>query len=102
MVIYGVIFVYYLIATVFPIDKIIGRIYPVFGAILLFSAIGVFIGVFALGFPLTEIWEDWNAGSVLYGTYFSENHFIRSSSSRWPAASSPDSTPPRRRSSPVR
>ena len=75
-VIYGVIFVYYLIATVFPIDKIIGRIYPVFGAILLFSAIGVFVGVFALGFPLTEIWEDWNAGSVLYGTYFSENHFI--------------------------
>ena len=29
-VIYGVIFVYYLIATVFPIDKIIGRIYPIF------------------------------------------------------------------------
>ena len=40
-VIYGVIFVYYLIATVFPIDAIIGRIYPVFGAILLFSAVGV-------------------------------------------------------------
>lgn len=28
-VIYGVIFLYYLIATVFPIDAIIGRIYPV-------------------------------------------------------------------------
>ncbi len=27
-VIYGAIFVYYLIATVFPIDKIIGKIYP--------------------------------------------------------------------------
>lgn len=75
-VIYGVIFVYYLIATIFPIDKIIGRIYPVFGAILLFSAIGVFIGIFALGFPLTEIWDSWNAGSVLYGDYFSANHFV--------------------------
>ena len=47
-VIYGVIFAYYLIATVFPIDKIIGRIYPIFGGILLFSAIGVFIGLLSL------------------------------------------------------
>ena len=39
-VIYGVIFVYYLIVTLFPIDKIIGRLCPVFGAILLFSAVG--------------------------------------------------------------
>lgn len=50
-VIYAVIFGYYLCATVFPIDKIIGRIYPVFGAILLFSAVGVFIGLFVKGFP---------------------------------------------------
>ena len=49
-VIYGVIFAYYLIATVFPIDKIIGRIYPIFGGILLFSAIGVFIGLFVKGY----------------------------------------------------
>ena len=42
---YALIFIYYLIATLFPIDKIIGRIYPVFGAILIISAIGVFIGV---------------------------------------------------------
>ncbi len=39
-VIYGVILVYYLVATLFPIDKIIGRIYPIFGAILLLSAVG--------------------------------------------------------------
>lgn len=30
LAIYGIILVYYLVATVFPIDKIIGRIYPVF------------------------------------------------------------------------
>ena len=42
-VIYGVIFAYYLIATVFPIDKIIGRIYPVFGFALLFMAVGILV-----------------------------------------------------------
>ena len=30
-IIYGIIFVYYYIATVFPIDKIIGKVYPIFG-----------------------------------------------------------------------
>jgi len=30
-----IIFIYFLIATVFPIDKIIGKIYPIFGALLL-------------------------------------------------------------------
>lgn len=75
-VIYGVIFAYYLCATVFPIDKIIGRIYPIFGAILLFSAVGVFIGLFAKGYPLLNLWDDWNGGLVAYGDYFGENHFI--------------------------
>lgn len=36
-----VIFVYYLMATMFPIDKIIGNVYPYMGAALLFMAIGV-------------------------------------------------------------
>lgn len=31
-----IIFVYYIIATLVPIDKIIGRIYPFFGALLMF------------------------------------------------------------------
>ncbi len=34
-----VIFIYFLIATVFPIDKIIGKIYPIFGALLLLMAV---------------------------------------------------------------
>mgnify|MGYP000845212586 FL=1 len=75
-VIYGMIFAYYLIATVFPIDAIIGRIYPVFGAVLLFSAIGVFIGLFVQGYPLVELWDNWNGPLVAYGDYFGENHFI--------------------------
>ena len=35
------IFVYYILATLLPINKIIGRIYPVFGVFLLFMAIAV-------------------------------------------------------------
>lgn len=31
----GVIFAYYILATLFPVDKIIGKIYPLFGALLL-------------------------------------------------------------------
>ena len=75
-VIYGVIFAYYLIATVFPIDAIIGRIYPIFGAILMFSAIGVFIGLFVKGYPLLNLWDDWNGALFAYGDYFSTGHFI--------------------------
>ncbi|MGB4439472.1 MAG: carbon starvation CstA family protein [Sedimentibacter sp.] len=44
-IVYGCIFVYYLIATLFPIDAIIGRIYPIFGAFLVLSAVGIFLGV---------------------------------------------------------
>lgn len=37
----GLIFLYYILATLLPIDKVIGRIYPVFGAALLFMAAGL-------------------------------------------------------------
>ena len=36
-----VIFIYYLLATMFPIDKLIGNIYPLFAAVLLFMAVGL-------------------------------------------------------------
>lgn len=36
-----VIFGYYILATLLPIDKLIGRLYPVFGAALLFMAVGL-------------------------------------------------------------
>jgi len=41
--------VYYILATIIPIDKLIGRIYPIFGAFLLIMAIGIFIMMFASG-----------------------------------------------------
>lgn len=50
-----VIFAYYLIATLLPIDKVIGRIYPYFGALLLFSAAGIGIGLVVTGAPIPEL-----------------------------------------------
>lgn len=40
------IFGYYILATLLPIDKFIGNIYPVFGLALLFMAVGVFVMLF--------------------------------------------------------
>lgn len=44
-----IIVVYYVLATLLPVDKIIGRIYPFFGVALLFMAVGVIAGLFATG-----------------------------------------------------
>ena len=40
-IIIAAIFVYYFLSTILPIDKIIGRFYPYFGAILLIGTVGV-------------------------------------------------------------
>lgn len=46
----GAIFAYYVAATLFPIDKIIGRIYPFFGFMLLVGTLAIFVSLmFALG-----------------------------------------------------
>jgi len=49
------IFIYYVIATLLPIDKIIGRIYPVFGFALLFMAVGLTIALFVKGYQIPEL-----------------------------------------------
>lgn len=45
-----IIFAYYFLATVMPIDVIIGRIYPIFAAILLFMAVSLPIALFTKGY----------------------------------------------------
>ena len=40
-----VIIIYYIIATVLPIDKVIGKIYPLFGAALLIMAVGITVAI---------------------------------------------------------
>ena len=50
-----VIFAYYILATILPIDKIIGKIYPIFGICLLIMAIGVSGGIIFGGYKIPEI-----------------------------------------------
>ncbi len=50
-----IIFAYYIIATIIPIDKLIGKIYPIFGVVLLIMAIGVIFGIFRGGYTIPEI-----------------------------------------------
>ncbi|USK69088.1 carbon starvation CstA family protein [Peribacillus asahii] len=54
-VIIAVIFIYYILATLLPVDKIIGRLYPYFGALLVISALGVGIGLVVTGAPIPEL-----------------------------------------------
>ncbi|MBO4672833.1 MAG: carbon starvation protein A [Bacteroidaceae bacterium] len=51
------IFIYYLLATLLPIDKLIGRVYPVFGVALLVMAVGLVYGIFANEGGMPEITE---------------------------------------------
>ncbi len=50
-----VIRIYYLLATLLPIDKRIGKIYPLFGVLLLSMAVGVIGGLIAGGYTLPEL-----------------------------------------------
>mgnify|MGYP000677631409 CR=1 FL=1 len=54
----GVIFLYYLLATLMPIDKIIGKIYPLFAFSLLFMAGALMIGLFIKWPTLPELWSN--------------------------------------------
>ena len=58
-----IIFVYYILATLVPIDKIIGRFYPYLGAVLLFMAVAIGISLIVKGangsITLTELtWDN--------------------------------------------
>jgi len=46
----AVIIVYYIIATITPINKIIGRIYPAFGILLTFTGVAIFLMLFVRGY----------------------------------------------------
>ena len=53
----GIIFAYYLIATLLPIDKLIGRIYPVFGFLLLGMAVAIVVAFFVYRPDIPELWS---------------------------------------------
>ena len=67
------IFIYYVIATLLPIDKIIGRIYPLFAIALLVMAAGLLVGLFVKMPHLPELWDlgnmdTWRQSQVDNGT----------------------------------
>lgn len=51
----GIILAYYILATLLPVDKIIGRVYPFFGALLLVMAFGVGGAMILQGYQIPEL-----------------------------------------------
>lgn len=59
----AVVLLYYFVATFVPIDKVIGKIYPIFGACLIIMAVGVCFGILTgKGNAIPEIWS--HAGNM--------------------------------------
>ena len=61
-----VIFFYYILATLLPVDKIIGKIYPLFAAALLFMAGGILVMLYVKSPDLPEMWNG-------FGTKYESN-----------------------------
>ncbi len=67
-----VIFAYYLVATILPIDKIIGKIYPLFGAVLLIMALGLLGAMLFNGAPIPEL----SAATLMNQHGSPDTHFL--------------------------
>ena len=53
-----IILIYYFIATFISVDKVIGKVYPLFGICLIIMAVGVAVGVFTNSdYVIPEIWS---------------------------------------------
>ena len=52
-----VIFIYYILATLLPVDKIIGKIYPLFAIALIFMALGILLMLYVKHPTLPELWD---------------------------------------------
>lgn len=55
-----VIFLYYMLATLLPIDKLIGKLYPIFGFALLFMAVGIMTMLYVNADAMPEMWENFS------------------------------------------
>lgn len=51
----AIILVYYILSTLLPIDKVIGKIYPIFGVALLFMAAGLFVALIFGDYTIPEL-----------------------------------------------
>ena len=54
----AIILVYYFIATMLPIDKLIGKIYPLFGAALIFMSVGLAVTLFKGDYTIPNLTLD--------------------------------------------
>lgn len=71
-----IIFVYYVVATMLPIDKIIGKIYPLFSFSLLFMAVALMAVLFVKWPALPELWDGvGNMGKATDPVSFTDNIF---------------------------
>lgn len=53
----GIVFLYYVIATLVPVDKLIGKIYPIFAFSLLFMAVALMVCLFIKWPSIPEFWD---------------------------------------------
>lgn len=51
----GIILIYYFLATILPVDKVIAKIYPLFGAALLIMAVGIGSMLVIKGYNIPEV-----------------------------------------------
>lgn len=51
----GIILVYYVLSTLLPIDKLIGKLYPLFGLAMLLMAVGLLLALFFGDYSIPEI-----------------------------------------------
>lgn len=51
------IFIYYILATLLPVDKLIGKLYPIFAFCMMFMAVALMICLFVKWPSLPELWE---------------------------------------------
>lgn len=65
----ALIFFYYIIATLCPVDKIIGKIYPFFAFCLIFMAVGIMGYIIVFQPSLPEFWDE----NSLVNTQWSQN-----------------------------
>lgn len=71
-----IIFVYYIIATMLPIDKIIGKVYPIFSFSLLFMAVALVVMLFVKMPALPELWDGLgNMGKLTHPDTFTQDIF---------------------------
>ena len=74
--VYAVIIIYFLLSAVLPIDKVIGKIYPLFGMMLILVTFAIFIGLFFGGYGMAELFGSWTLNGFDFAAYFTEMHFV--------------------------